>query len=441
VATVHARAAQAGPGEGAAASARPGRGRRVLVWMLFAVASLLTLVLVLTLWVDRQMLDNKSFRTASQELIEDPAIQNALSVYVVNQLYDNVDVPAALENRLPDQLDRLAAPLAGALRQPATNGVNAILQRPRVQQLWVNVAGTAHQKLINVLENKTGYGISTGNGVVTLDLSQLVSDVGASLGLPEAALDKLPADAGVITVMKSNQLKAAQTGVLLVKALSLWLSILALGLYALAIYLARGFRRRMLRNVGWALVGIGLVVLAIRRLTGNYVVDTLTSPQYHAPVRETWLIETAILGQIARASILYGLIVLFGALLAGPTRAATAARRRISPLLNERQAAAWGGVGLAFLILVAWGGTHALRQWWGILLVGALLAAGLVALRRQTLREFPPGTRSAGAFPGDGAPAVVSPAEEISKLSELHHAGTISDAEFERAKAVALSSS
>ena len=58
-------------------------------------------------------------------------------------------------------------------------------------------------------------------------------------------------------------------------------------------------------------------------------------------------------------------------------------------MLNEHQGIAWVVVGAVFLLLVLWGGTHALRTWWGIVLLGALLAIGVVALRYETMREFP----------------------------------------------------
>jgi len=46
--------------------------------------------------------------------------------------------------------------------------------------------------------------------VVTLDLSELVSEVGAQLGVPASALAKIPPDTGVITVLRSDQLSAAK---------------------------------------------------------------------------------------------------------------------------------------------------------------------------------------------------------------------------------------
>ena len=131
-----------------------------------------------------------------------------------------------------------------------------------------------------MLENKTGDGISTGNGAVTLDLRAVVQQLGTDLGLPASALARIPPDAGVITVMRSDQLSAAQTAVQAVRVLSALLLVLVLALYALAIYLARGARRETLRNIGCAFVLVGLIVLVVRRVGGNVAVDTLTTPAH-----------------------------------------------------------------------------------------------------------------------------------------------------------------
>ena len=364
--------------------------------MLVVLASVLMLVSILTLWVERQMLDTGTWKSASQDLIQDPKIQDTLSVYIVNQLYDNVDVAAALEKRLPAQLDPLAAPLAGVLRGAATNAVNVLLQRPRVQQLWVAANGVAHEKLVNLLEDKTRPGTSTAGGNVTLNLHDMITQVATRLGLSQDAIAKIPPDIGTITVLKSNQLSTAQKGVKAINVLSVWLLVAVLGIYALAIYLARGIRRATLRNIAFAFILVGLLVLLVRRFTGNYVIDSLTSPEYQGTIRRVWLIGSSVLGDIGRATIFYGVIGLLGALLAGPTRLATAARRRMAPTVNEHPGTAWGTLALLFLLLVFWGPTHALKTWWGILLLAGLLALGLWALLRDTRKEFPPGSLPRG---------------------------------------------
>jgi hypothetical protein len=434
---------------------RLSRGRKIAIWALIIVASIITIASILTVWVERQMLDNHAWHKASTQIIRDPAVQSALATQLVNEMYQNVDIAAELQKRLPKDFKQLADPAAAALRDPATRGVEFLLAQPRFQALFVTASDTAHEKLVNVLENKTGHGISTGNGVVTLDVTVLLKQIGEALGIPTDALNRLPADAGMITIMRSDQLAAAQKGVRLIRILSGWLLVLVFALYVLAIYLATGRRRRTLAYVGWSLVVVGLLALIAKRLIGNYILSRLVSDTYRDPAHHVWLIATSILGQIGWAVVMYGLILVLCAMIAGPWRAAVALRREVAPVLNQRQEYAWGAVAIVYLLLVLWGPTHALRTWWGILLIGALLALAVYLLRKQTLREFPTaglephehtlGARMAAAAhkvtdrthrpaKPEAAPPGRSTAEELASLLELKEKGAISEAEFEQAK-------
>jgi len=439
-----------------AGPAQLGRGRKIGIWALIVVASIVTLLSILTVWVDRQMLDNHSWHKASAKIIQDPAVQSALATELVNELYQNVDIAAELKQRLPKDFKQLADPAAAALRDPATRGVEFLLAQPRFQALFVEASDTAHEKLVNVLENKTGFGITTGNGVVTLDVGELLKQIGEALGVPTDALNRLPPDVGQITIMNSDQLDSAQKAVRLIRILSAWLLVLVVVLYGAAIYLAHGRRRRTMAYVGWSLVAVGLLTQIAKRLIGNYVLSSLVSDTYREPARHVWLIATAILGSIGWAVVMYGLILVLAAMLAGPWRAAVALRRDIAPVLNQRQEYAWGAVAIVYLLLVLWGPTHALRTWWGILFIAILLALGVWLLRKQTLLEFPNaglephehtlGARMAAAAhkvtdkthrhdraTADAAPAR-STAEEIASLLALKEKGAITEDEFEQAK-------
>jgi hypothetical protein len=373
----------------AKAAAPLSRKRRIVIWTLVVLGTIIALIAIMTTWVKRQMLDNTAWNKATTQVIEDPQVQASLATFTIDQLYQNIDVGKALSERLPPNLKRLGPPLAGALVQPATQGVERLLQRPRVQQLFINASSIAHQKLINVLENKTGYGIATGSGVVTLDVKQMVTEIGTELGIPPDALAKLPGKAGTITLMKSDQLSAVQAGVQATRVLSAWLLVAVFVLYGIAIWLARGARRATLRNAGIGLALVGLLTLVLRQLLGNYITSALASPGYEPTTHRLWLIGTSILGQIGAATLLYGAIAALGAVLAGPTAPAVWLRQRLAPTLNEHQGIIWGVVGFIYLLAIWWGGTHALRVWWGILLLAGLIALGVVALRRQTLTEFP----------------------------------------------------
>ena len=367
------------------------RRRRTVVWALVVLASVIAVLSVLTTWVHRQVLDNHAWTKASAQAIQDPTIRSAIATQVVTQIYDNVDVAAQLQQELPPNFKQLAGPAAAALREPATQAVELLLAQPRFQKLFVSASSAAQMQLVAVLENKTGHGISTGNGDVTLDIGVLLKEVATQLGLPATVIDRLPPDVGVITVAHSDQLSTAQKGVRAIKILSVWLLVLVLAMYVLAMYLAVGERRKTLAHIGWGLTIVGLVTLVARHFIGNYVVNTLSQPENRTPVRRLWLIETSILGQIGWAIVMYGLLTVLAALIAGPTPIARSLRREVAPVLNVRPGITWAVTGVVWLLLILWGPTHALRTWWGILLLAVLLAAGVWVLRRQTLVEFPTG--------------------------------------------------
>src|SRR3954469_5691230 len=128
-----------------------------------------------------------------------------------------------------------------------------------------------------------------------------------------------------------------------------------------------------------------MLVLVIRRLGGNYVIDALVDGTYQPSGHRLWLIGTEILGETGRAAVLYGLTIILAAVLAGPTALAEGTRRRLAPAFRHRQEFVWGVVLGAYLLLVLWGPTYALRRPIWILIFGLLLVLGLVLLRRHTL--------------------------------------------------------
>jgi hypothetical protein len=359
--------------------------------VLFALGTLVILVGSLTLWVKRQALDTDSWVDTSTQLLENDEVRMALSVYIVDQLYASADPQEVLEERLPTNLQGLAGPIAGALRQPAVEGVDRFLQRPRVQDLWETANRVAHQELMAVLEDDTRGNITTGNGVVTLNLRTLVVNIGTELGFGDELDARLPQDVGQVVILESDQLEAAQTGVKLIKWMSWLVILIAVALYAGAIWLARG-RRGMLRNVGAALFLVGILLLVIRRFVGNYIVDTLSSGEsVRDAIGSTWIIGTSLLAEVAWAAIIYGIFILIGTWLAGPARYATRARGAMAPYLQERPEIGWSVLLALYLLVVLWGPVPALRNWLGIILLGALVALGFEAFRRLTVGELESG--------------------------------------------------
>jgi hypothetical protein len=180
-----------------------------------------------------------------------------------------------------------------------------------------------------------------------------------------------------------------------IKVLSVFVLLLVLFLYGLAIYLARGHRRRILRAVAVGFLFVGVLVLLIQRAGGQWVIDNLVKTDAQRPAGQAaWTIGTALLREVAFALIIYGAVGLFAAWLAGPTRLAVGARERLAPVFRDQAWAVYGVIAFLFLLVIAWGPTPATRQWWGILLLGGLLFFGVWMLQRQTVDEFPAATEA-----------------------------------------------
>ena len=180
-----------------------------------------------------------------------------------------------------------------------------------------------------------------------LDLQPLVQQLAARIGLTEEEVEeRLGPDAGRIVIMESDQLGTVQTAVELVRKLSIWLAIAVLVLFAVAVYLAEGRRRETLRAVGITFVVVGGLLLVIRRLVGDWIVDTLASGEtIERPVANAWLIGTDLLAGIAWTAIAYGAIVVLAAVLAGPSRPGVWVRQRLAPSFRDRPGLVYAVVG------------------------------------------------------------------------------------------------
>ena len=99
-----------------------GHGRRILVQAIIWVTTLLAVVAIFAIWANRQVFNPDNWANTSSKLLEDPKIRAATANYLVDQLYQNVDVAKELRRRLPKNLRPVAQPLAGVLQNAAVDG-------------------------------------------------------------------------------------------------------------------------------------------------------------------------------------------------------------------------------------------------------------------------------------------------------------------------------
>lgn len=350
--------------------------------VLVVLAGLLAALALVAVWADRQLLDDGAWDDTSSALLENAAIRGEIAAFLVDELYAHEDVRGGIEELLPPRAASLAGPAATGLREIAERGTARLLGRPRIQDVWRDATRRAHEALVRAVE-----GEGPAGGDVVLDLGELLDATQQRLSVGGRAAQALPPDAAQITIVSADRLGTAQDLVDVFETLVVALCAVAFALAVLAVFLARGRRRETLRAYGTALVAAGAAVLIGRALAGDALVGALTTSDAVQPAADaTWMIATSLLAEIADAVVVYGVVIVFAAWLAGPTRWALAARRALAPHLAVPRLA-YGGVAVLVLLVLAWGPTPATRHGVPMLLLTALLALGVTVLRRQTARE------------------------------------------------------
>ena len=443
----------------AAEKPRQGRGRSVAMWVVLVVAGILLLLSSFAVWVNRVALNTSVFTDTSSKLLDNDTIRSAVATRAVDELFSSVDVQAEVEKQLPKDFKSLSGPATAGLRQASYQIVDRALKQPQLQTLFGATLEETHKTLVQVLEGG-GSNVSTQGGKVTLNLNAIITQAADRIGIGKQVADKIPADAGQIVVLRSDQLKTAQSGFQLLKTLAWFLPILTLVAFGVAVWLARE-RRRAVRGIGAVLVAVGAIGLLAANLTRNYLVNSLVSDRETRPAaNDAWNILTDLMRGSFKLMITVGVLFLVAAWLAGPGRRALAARRALAPALENR---IWAYVVLAIvaiLLLMASPVLDFARFFILVVLIG-LGAVWIEVSRGQTLREFPDAgadlfgdtrTRLSGWWDdrratssAEAAPPAPAGSGDVTvrlaSLADLHSKGELSDEEYAAAKAQVLSGS
>jgi hypothetical protein len=437
-----------------------GRARRIWVRVILVFATLLAILAIFAIWANRQLLNPTNWANTSTALLQKSTIRSAVSGYLVDQLYANINVSDQIKSGLPGQLQPLAGPISGALHGVAEQGAERALEIPQVQSIWRRANHAADQTLVTIV-NGGGSRVKINGGTVSLNLRQIVADLSERLGLPSGLAGKLPASVANVKVVTSKQLGLVRNLAKGLHALALLLTVVTVALYFLALYLARGQRRRVLMWIGFSLILAGVVVLIARKIAQGQIVPAITTDASIEPAaNDAYSVATSLLVEVADAAIIIGIPVVLAAWFAGPARWAVAGRRFLAPRLRQRpNLAYWITAGLLALVFI-WGPIPSTRNPITMLLYAILAFVGAYVLREQIAREFPDARlvspraaisdyframgekvsrARAATAPAQGAAATqgagtFSMAGELERLVALRDRGAITEEEYAAAK-------
>ena len=348
--------------------AGPGH-RRHLSWR--APVSILLIVLgcglapvaVLAVWAGNEVSDTGRWVATVQPLINDPAIQNALTDKITNEITSqlnisgNINQAAAQLNskgltRISSLLTTFEPQITSSVTGFIHSTVHSVISSQAVAKIWTQVNTIAHSSLVKVLSGQGGGAISTSNGQITLNLGPIVAVVKQDLVQHGFSLaSSIPPVSPTIALFQAKDLGKAQALYRLIKAVHILLPILVLLLLAAGVFVARG-RRRALIGAGLGLAA-SMLVLAIGLQIGRSIylnsVPSSALPADAAAAAFDAMVYFIKVG--LRVVLAVGLVVAIGAFITGPSHTAIQIRSALKSGLSwirnfgERRGVSTGPVG------------------------------------------------------------------------------------------------
>jgi hypothetical protein len=307
--------------------------RTPVATLLIVLGCILAPVSVLAVWTANQVSNTNRYVANVTPLISDPAIQNALTDKITNEIVTQLNVPGLTSQaatlldqkgltRVSTLLQGFSGSLESAVQGFVHTRVHKIITGPRMASAWVQVNRVAHEQLVVALSGRTtsNSAVSVSNGQVTIDLApfiQIAKQDLASRGL--SIVNSIPIVHVTFALFPSKDLVKAQTAYRLINDLKWVLPIVTLVLLGLGIYIAKGHRRATIAaGLGFAasMLVLGAGLLIVRSIYLNAVPND-TLPGDAAAAAFDTLVRFIRIG--LRTLLVVGLVVALGAFITGPS--------------------------------------------------------------------------------------------------------------------------
>jgi len=328
--------------------------RHTFRWIITVLLAVLLVVLtpmaVAGSWARSVVFDTDRYVATVGPMVQDPAIQAALTEQISVQVIDELDVESLLEDAIDTlQLDGSGLPLE-ALVGPATSGLESLI-RTAVGRVvasdafaaaWEGANRIAHDQIVGALTGQSEF-VEVSDTQVSIQAEAFVDVI--RQGLEDAGLDSvaglIPDTDATFVLFESDALPQVQQAMNLLDAVGTWLWVVLIVLAVATVFAAPRRGTGVMVSAGSVVIGTlllaGLLALARSSLVGQ--ADTETAVEAQAALFDQLV---SLLRIANRALFVLGVIVFAAAWLAGRSAAATGARRGLGAAVNQMRGATVG---------------------------------------------------------------------------------------------------
>jgi|GEM_PF-2960171 len=394
------------------------RGRRIGAVVATVLAVALFLVATTGIWAKRTVLSTDRVVAAVDAAAEDPAVIDALSVRITTEIVELIDIDGIVQSLVPDGLDRLGPVIEAAIANVITDQVAKVVGSEQGRALIEDAVRAAHKKALEILENGglspdsvftmvdgevvldvvplivRTIGLLQERGVIpdSFDITEIAGQVSSSTivqVLSRVFGVSVPENFGQITVLDAQQVeKASATLATAQQALSIFqkgtfiLAVVALLVVALALYLSLD-RRRTLAQL---MLGIGIGALVMRIAIDRVVAAVDRAIDKAGAKAAAVNITESLTDSLARTLMVMALVgIVVGLIAVFLRKDADGNESKLATVIaTNADASRVAVVGMGLAVLFITGLTP-----WVILIVGALVVAGILYVNRNAVAAEP----------------------------------------------------
>ena len=378
--------------------------RRTALSFLLVLGCGLVAMSLIAAFVRANVVNTDRYVDSMAPIARSPDVQRAVADKLDAAITQRVDFDTLLREALPDQTDALAPALAGGLQSAIRSRLDAFVASDNFTTLWDEANRRAHSRVVALLTTGESKRLLLEGDTVYLDLGPAVDRV--RTGLEERGLDRLaaaipPSVDGRVTLLQSEGLVKARSGVNLIEGLTIVLPILALLCLAGHVALSRPRRRGLLR-VGLGLIVTALLLLAVVGIGRSLYLDAIDQQVLpREAAADIFDALVALLRTGLRVIAVVAIVVALIALVLGRTDRIAAGSRAALVGARSSRGVGWvarhrallqgAAVALGALVLLSWDPPTA-----GLVLLDAVFVIAAVALIAAIARAAPPAAPAAG---------------------------------------------
>lgn len=248
--------------------------RSLLSGLLLVVATVLTVVAIGAVWIERQLFDTAVWTAAATDVVHDRAVERETADFLADQVVTQLDALQRAPGRVPVEFRGALASAAAIKRERIERAALQVIRSGDLDDPWETTIGDTHADFVRWLDGAEAS--SPGAPNVVLELGPLVTSTALEAGVPKFAVDAAAEMTDTrFTLIDDGQYTRARDDAAWLRDRASLVAPLAIFLGLLSVVVSRRRKWATVRvGVGAALAGLLVVLMAPR--IGERFTDAMT---------------------------------------------------------------------------------------------------------------------------------------------------------------------